>query len=217
MRGLSNLQWNILAIVFFVLVSFVFMIQEGNIIAFIVYSTNTTGLPNVTANTSIGAYCLLLINSNQSATDSTTQPWYPEFTPPLGFGGAKVGEVATPRQISIWSNSSSTSNITVNVNGSNWLCDSGACKTAVAGTQTYMTVNTTNFINNSDDTSTSGAQIDTVAEYYSASSNNVTSTASVIHANVAPDDAKDSWFNILIPPATAPGVYKQNLTYSWSC
>ncbi len=216
MNGLTNLQWNILAVVFFVFMSFVFMIQEGNIVAFIIYSTNTSGLPNATLQTTIGAYCLLRINSNQSALDSSTQDYYPEFTPPLAFGGIKIGEVGTPRQVTIWSNSSSTENITVNINGSNWECDSGACLNPIGQTLNYMVVNTTRFINNSDDSQTTGSQIDTVAEYNS-NGIEVTSTASVIHANVAPNEARDAWFNILIPARTSPGIYKQNITYSWSC
>ncbi len=192
------------------------MIQEGNILAFMIYSTNTSGIPNATLQTSMGTYCLLRINSNQSALDSSTQDWYPEFTPPLGYGGIKVGEVGTPRQVTVWSNSSSTSNITVNVNGTNWECHSGTCTSPVAGMNDDMPVGTTKFINNSDDSSTTGSQIDTINEYDS-NGIQVTDTASVIHDHISPDQARDSWLNIKIPTKTSPGIYKQNITYSWSC
>ncbi|MHA1286657.1 MAG: hypothetical protein ACTSPB_04550 [Candidatus Thorarchaeota archaeon] len=214
--SLTNLQWNILAISLLVIVSTIFLIQQGRITGYIVLSTNASGGPNVSAYVDIGTYCLLIVNTNQSATDESS---YPEHLLPIAFGAIDIGEVGNPQQITVWSNSSSTANITVLINGSNWVCTSGTCLSVEEPTtNNWMSVNTTKYKNYTTDSTTTGADIDSTTEYNTGSGiYEVTTSNENIHGQVAPNEARDAWFNILVPEGTAPGFYLQNLTYAWSC
>ncbi len=178
--------------------------------------SNTSGQSPIGGNATVVNYCLISLTTQQAGTD------YSDYRDVLDFGSFfAAGAMGTPRRVVLSANQSGNRQIDIDINGTEWKCESGTCLggEGSTGQNCSMAVGVTHYINTSSvhDNST---EIDESTEYDSANVLQPTSNQQRLFTNLNSTGQWTNmsvWFNVKAPDNTSAGTYKQNVTFEWDC